>query len=82
MQAPDGLKPGDPQGIREFSQLGHRCCPNPPLRHINDSVKAEVVMWVVQKPQISQSVLDFLASIELKSPYYLVGHIGPQEGFF
>ena len=39
-------------------------------------------MWVVQESQISQGVLNFLAGIELKSPYYLVGHIGPQEGFF
>ena len=34
-------------------------------------------MWVVQEPQISQGVLDFLAGIELKPPHYLVWHIGP-----
>ena len=77
MQAPNDLKPGDSERIREFSQLSHCCCPNSPFRHINNPVKAEVVMWVVQEPQISQGVLDFLAGIELKPPHYLVWHIGP-----
>ena len=82
MQAPNGLKPRDPERIREFSQLGHGCCPNSPLRHINNPVKTEVVMRIIQEPQISQGVLNFLAGIELKPPHYLVGHIGPQESFF